>query len=230
MDVRKGMVFFFRVKVVVLSFAATTTNEATMATVVANKAIELAASFGQSSYDQSLVSKLGETARVRSIAGGATGWRQSLVGKDEIVGSRILSILYKHKDVLRSSSGAAHVLYAPPSMGKTTTLMYFVKNYLEKYNAPTIMISDQNPGNVDYLMCMAAALDIPSTSTTEKYGWWLASLLKALLPRKNETVRHAPVLILDEFNSPGVENQNILFAEAFSRFVYQQRISVIFVT
>ena len=51
-----------------------------------------------------------------------------------------------------------------------------------------------------------------------------------LLPRENEILEHAPVLILDEFNSPGMDNENILFAESLAHCIYGKGISLIFVT
>ena len=80
-----------------------------------------------------------------------------------------------------------------------------MKNYLEKYEAPAIMISGHFPSEVDYLPCMTAALKIPLKEYAPYNTWWVTSLISGLLPRENERLQHAPVLILDEFNSLGRE-------------------------
>lgn len=89
------------------------------------------------------------------------------------------------------------------------------------------MVSGQFPAEVDYLTCMATALEIPLKGYDIS---WIKSLVVGLLPRPGETLEHAPVLILDEFNSPGPGRENIFFAESFSRYVYGKRITLIFVT
>ena len=198
-----------------------------MAATVATKVFELVKAFGDAVVDMQLAKELGDKARKRAIVGGSLA---HLLGDGELVGSKILEVLYDNKSHLLSSSGIAHVLYAPSSTGKTAALMYFVKHYLESYNAPAIMVSGQFPGEIDYLTCMAAALEIPLKGKDSYDISWIKSLLVGLLQREGEVLEHAPVLILDEFNSPGPDRENIMFAESFARYVYGKRITLIFVT
>lgn len=197
-----------------------------MTTVVATKVIELVKAFGDAVVDAKLAIELGDKARSRAIVGGNIA---HMLGEEELVGSKLLEVLYDKKKYLLSSSGIAHVLYAPSSTGKTAALMYFMKDHLETYRAPAIMVSGQFPGEVDYLTCMAAALEIPLKEGTYDISW-IKSLVVGLLPRQGETLEHAPVLILDDFNSPGTNRENILFAESFARYVYGKKITLIFVT
>jgi hypothetical protein len=198
-----------------------------MANAVTTKVFELVKAFGEAVVDAKLAKELGDKARRRAIVGGNMA---HLLDDEQLVGSTILEVLYSSKSHLLSSSGISHVLYAPSSTGKTAALMYFMKHYLETYNTPAIMVSGQFPGEVDYLTCMAAALDIPLKGKESCDFSWIRSLLVGLLQREGETLEHAPVLILDEFNSPGPNRENILFAESFARYVYGNRITVIFVT
>ena len=196
-----------------------------MAEVVAAEVRELIRAFGDAVVDGQLVTRLGDKARSRSIVGGSAA---HMLEATELVGSKVLEVLYANKKSLKTSSGNSHVFYAPSSSGKTAALMYFMKNYLEVYKAPAIMISGHFPGELDYLTCMAAALQVPT-----KAPWdvsWVNSLITSLMPKAGETFQHAPVLILDEFNSAVVHRQNILFAESFARFVYGKKMSVLFVT
>lgn len=191
------------------------------------KVFDLVQALGEATIDEKMAMGMGEKARRREILGGNGSHVPS---KAQLVGSSVLEQLYSSADFLRSSSGISHVLYAPSSVGKTTALLYFMKNYLEKYQAPAIMISGQFPGEVDYLACMAAALQIPSKESTPCNTWWVKSLVSGLLPKETERLQHAPVLILDEFNSLGDEKANVLFAESLSRYVYEKGLTVIFVT
>jgi hypothetical protein len=126
---------------------------------VTTKVFELVKAFGEAVVDAKLAKELGDKARRRAIVGGNVAL---LLDDEQLVGSPILEVLYSSKSHLLSSSGISHVLYAPSSTGKTAALMYFMKHYLETYNTPAIMVSGPFPGEVDYLTCMAAALDIPS--------------------------------------------------------------------
>jgi len=195
--------------------------------VIANKVIELVEAFGNSVIDAQLVANLGDKARNREIAGGNIA---HMLNDEELVGSKLLEVLYQEKDYLRCSSGISHVLYAPSSTGKTAALMYFMKDHLEVCGAPSIMVSGQFPGEADYLTCMATALGIQLNGKAVYGISWIRSLVAGLLPRRGEKLQHAPVLILDEFNSPGPNRENILFAESFARYVYGKKITVIFVT
>ena len=85
-------------------------------------------------------------------------------------------------------------MYAPPSTGKTAALMYsFMKDHLENCGAPAIMVSDQFPGEVDYLTCMATAFEIPLKGEGAYNISWIKSLVESLLARQGETLEHAPV-------------------------------------
>jgi len=198
-----------------------------MTAVVATKVIDLVKAFGDAVVDVKLAAEMGDKARMRAIVGGNI---THMLGEEELVGSKLLEMIYDKKKHLLSSSGIAHVLYAPSSTGKTAALMYFMKDHLEKYGAPAIMVSGQFPGEVDYLTCMATALEIPLKGEASYGISWIKSLVVGLLPRQGETLEHAPVLILDEFNSPGPNRENILFAESFARYVYGKKITLIFVT
>ena len=59
---------------------------------------------------------------------------------------------------------------------------------------------------------------------------WLATLVSALMPKPEVRLRHAPVLVFDEFNSLGPNNENVYFADSFSRFIYGKGVTVLFVT
>lgn len=198
-----------------------------MTTVVATQIVELVKSFGDAVVDYQLAAELGEKARRREIVGGNAAL---MLSDEELVGSKLLKILYDQRKKLVFSSGTAHVIYAPSSTGKTSALMYFMKDQLEKYGAPAIMVSGQFPGNLDYLTCMATALGIPLKGKESYDVSWIKSLISGLLPREAETLEHAPVLILDEFNSPGINRENILFAESLARYVYGKKITLVIAT
>lgn len=122
--------------------------------------------------------------------------------------------------------GLTHVMYAPPSTGKTTALRFFVQELLQKQSAPALMIS--RIGNVrNYIENIARVLQIRDG---QQNASWLASLVYALTSRPGEQLKHAPVLIFDEFNMPGEDDKNIFFADSFAHFVYEREICVLFVS
>ena len=97
------------------------------------KVIELVKAFGDAVVDAKLATELGDKARSRAIVGGniahmMLGEERSSWGR-----SKLLEILYdkKHHYLFLSSSGIAHLLYAPPSTGKTSALVYFMKDHLD---------------------------------------------------------------------------------------------------
>ena len=79
-----------------------------MTTVVATKvAIELVKAFGDAVVEAKLATELGDKARSRAIVGGNMA---HMLREEELVGSKLLEILYDKKNHLLSSSGIAHVL------------------------------------------------------------------------------------------------------------------------
>ena len=76
-------------------------------------------------------------------------------------------------------------------------------------------------GNVrNYLENIARVLHVRGDG--HENASWLASLVSALTPRPGEQLKHAPVLIFDEFNMQGEDEENIFFADSFARFVYEK--------
>lgn len=198
-----------------------------MTSVAATRILELVNAFSDAAVDSQLAVELGQRARRREIVGGNAAL---MLSDEELVGSKILKILYDQKKKLVFASGTAHVMYAPSSTGKTSALMYFMKEQLGKYGAPAIMVSGQFPSQIDYMTCMAAALGIPLKGKESYDVSWIKSLISGLLPREGETLEHAPVLILDEFNSPGINKENIWFAESLARYIYGKKITLVIAT
>lgn len=74
---------------------------------------------------------------------------------------------------------------------------------------------------------LASALQVRDGNPTAS---WLALLVTALMPMPEERLQHAPVLVFDEFNSLGPNNENVQFAESFSRYTYEKGFTLIFAT
>lgn len=85
--------------------------------------------------------------------------------------------------------------------------------------------------NVNYLDYMATVLRIREGRQARSEAQWIASMVAGLSPQPNmPAAQHAPVLVLDEFNLSGENDQNISFADAFARFIYERSFTVFFAT
>ena len=190
----------------------------------AAKVFEALEEFQNATLDAELVDN------VRNLARQQTVYQSGVLEKEEYVKSPLLQLLIDNRITFASSPGLAHVLYAPSSSGKTCALRYFVETILKDAGAPALMISG-NGHNVNYLDYMATVLRIREGTQGRSEAQWIASLVAGLSPQSNmPAVRHAPVLVLDEFNLPGENDQNINFADSFARFIYARSFTVIFVT
>lgn len=196
---------------------------------ITTQAFELVTALSEAVVDTAVALEVGNKARRQEVVGGNAA--QAIPG-EQLVGSKILELLYSegNKATLLSSSGISHVFYAPPSTGKTIAFIHFVSTYLKSKKAPAIMVSGVFPSETDYLIGMAIALGIPKKGDVSYNFHWIKSLLAGLLPREKEILQHAPVLILDEFNSPGPNRTNILFAEVIARYFHGKGVTLIFVT
>jgi hypothetical protein len=195
-----------------------------MSNTVASKVFDAFEAFQNATIDAEVV----ET--VRNLAGQQTVYPPGVLEKEEYVKSPLLQLLIDNRKTFASSPGLSHVLYAPSSTGKTSSLRYFVEMILKDAGAPALMISG-NGHNVNYLDYMASVLRIREGRQGWSEAQWIASMVAGLSPQPNmQALRHAPVLVLDEFNLPGEKNQNINFADSFARFMYERSFTVIFVT
>ena len=191
-----------------------------MADAVTNKVFQVFESFQNASIDAEVEGNVRNWANQQKVCS------EGVLGKEEYVGSPLLKLLIENRTTFASSSGMAHVLYAPSSTGKTAACRYWVETILKGAGAPALMISG-NGLNVNYLDYMAVVLRIRQDRSEAQ---WIASMVAGLSRQPGPTLKHAPVLVLDEFNSPGENNQNINFADSFARFIYERSLSVIFVT
>lgn len=191
-----------------------------MATAVANKVLDAVEALQTAAIDSAL------EGRIRELSHAQTVLPFSGTFEEEFVGSPLMKLLIDNQSNFSKTMGVTHVLYAPPSTGKTTALRYFVEELLRKQNAPALMIS--RIGNVpNYMETIARALQVRNGRESAS---WLASLVSALMQRPGEQLMHAPVLIFDEFNMRGESDENIFFADSFARFVYEKEINVLFVS
>lgn len=191
-----------------------------MATVVANKVLDAVEALQTATIDNALESRIRELSRAQTVL------PVSGPLEEEYVGSPLMRLLIDNHSSFSKTMGLSHVIYAPPSTGKTTALRFFVQELLKKQNAPALMIS--RIGNVrNYMENIARVLQVRDGHENAS---WLASLVSALTPRPGEQLQHAPVLIFDEFNMQGEDDENIFFADSFARFVYERKINVLFVS
>ena len=110
-----------------------------------------------------------------------------------------------------TAQGDTHVVYAPPSQGKTTACQAFMHEH-----SRGLMITSTS--SEFYLSHLAKVLEIDKEENV------LSDLVRGLA-----TVKPSPssVLILDEFNHCGPDNCNIHLVEILMRYIYQQRAGII---
>lgn len=189
---------------------------------VANRMFEVLDVLQNSSIDANVKSNIESWAKQQKVFPPGT-----LTSKEIMQEAPLLKILKKCTRAFKASAGMSHVLYAPSSTGKTVALRFFVEEVLKLANAKAIMISG-NGANDDYLEYMAMVLRVREGREGRSEAEWIASMIAGLAPAINS--RHNSVLVLDEFNFPGKDDANIVFADAFCRFVVGRKISVVFVT
>jgi hypothetical protein len=123
----------------------------------------------------------------------------------------------------KKTRGASHVIYARPSIGKTSACLAFMKLAVPKEKGVQALMITATNKNVPYITHMAKVLHVENEEDV------LVDLVAGM-----RTVNPTPasVLILDEMNAPGVDNCNISLVDSLMRYIYQyhQGIHLIVVT
>lgn len=114
-----------------------------------------------------------------------------------------------------------YILYAPPSLGKTTAAVSIFKELLPEEGVKGIMITGRSLKS-NYFQHVAKELGVPYSSD------WVKCLLAALSPAPGS--KTVPVLVLDEFNASGNDDLNIQLMDAFMRMVYGRRLICLVIT
>jgi hypothetical protein len=82
-----------------------------------------------------------------------------------------------------------------------------------------------NGNSGDYLEYMTMVLRFRERRAGQSEAEWITSMVAGLSPEPGKELNHNPVLVLDKFNSPRQDGQNIGFANSFSCFVYKKSIN-----
>lgn len=110
------------------------------------------------------------------------------------------------------SVGMSHVVYAPPSIGKTLACKVMVEKVAANFQARALMFTGAAK-SASYLTHMANLLNIDNEEDV------LAAVVSGMRTIPPEP---ASILILDEFNSVGADNCNIMLADEMMRCIYQK--------
>ena len=136
-------------------------------------------------------------------------------------------LIHAHK-CLRVADSTSRILYAPPSSGKTSAAKMFMKIVLgdEADCCPGLMFTGVSAISNYFESITSCFPDYQSDPAL------VIKCVIAALSRGSTAKQGSPWLILDEFNLPGEDNVNMLFAETLFRQVSERKLNfnILFIT
>jgi hypothetical protein len=147
---------------------------------------------------------------------------------DKFAPSPIYSKLIEAYKCIQVSDSTSRILYAEPSSGKTSAAKMFMKLVLGDKDdiCPGLMFTGVSASSNYFESIMTCFPEYQSDPAA------VFKCLIAALSRSSTATQGSPWLILDEFNLPGEDNINMLFAETLFRQVAEKRLNfnLLFIT
>jgi hypothetical protein len=186
------------------------------ATVLASQIISIFSASSASEPSRSELLKCLETkAEMQEILYPTIAKKNAADQKDTIVRSPILRCLAGI--FTKPEAEAAYVLFAPPSIGKTTAATALLRFSLQAYNRqerPRALMVSGPVDDATYFQHMTRAFEASDTP-------WFDSLLGALSISPGGPGRKSSLLILDDFDEEGPGEINVIFMMHFCKELYE---------